>query len=69
MGNSDMYREDIEALREEVISSPLYFHSECHPKEPTWAKYSIDGTLIIECSECSSEIARIVVASIRGKML
>jgi hypothetical protein len=38
---------------------PMYFHSLCHPKSPTWCVMHGDYTFVIECAECGKEIVRI----------
>jgi len=40
----------------------VYFHSRCHPKAPTWARYDKKTrTITIECSVCKQEL---IVASV-----
>ncbi len=40
----------------------LYLHSKCHPEEPVWCSYHPDGFIIVRCSICEKEIAKIQVA-------
>lgn len=44
-------------------SHVIFFHSRCHPKAATWAKYtSGDGVLTITCSVCERIIAEVQVS-------
>lgn len=43
------------------VHPELYIHARCHPATPTWTKY-VDGTVIVECSECHRHVAVIEVA-------
>lgn len=41
----------------------MYFHSRCHPDEPTWSYYDRDkGTVTVECAMCRNTILTIQVA-------
>ena len=41
---------------------PMYFHSRCHPTEPTWTSYDrTKGTVIVECSKCRKIVLTIKV--------
>ncbi len=39
---------------------PLYMHSHCHPKSPTWAVYH-NGLLRISCAKCGKLIIEVGV--------
>lgn len=42
---------------------PIYFHSRCHVRAPTWARYvPRERTLEIICSKCERSIVAIRVA-------
>lgn len=38
-------------------AGPLYLHSKCHPRHPTWAVLNGDQ-LTIECAKCGQAVAR-----------
>ena len=46
-------------------SDPLYLHSKCHTKVPTWAKYYNNNRLVIECAECGEKIVEFIVIEIK----
>lgn len=39
----------------------VVFRSRCHESEPMWVRYD-HGNLIVTCSRCDAEVARILVA-------
>jgi len=65
-GEGMLYKEDLDEMQcaecgETACEDPIFFHGRCHLGKPTWCSY-FDGELIIICSECEQEIARIAVA-------
>jgi hypothetical protein len=47
-----------------ACSEQMFFHSPCHPTEPTWVMY--DGemrVLVVTCSVCNQPVATVKVAS------
>lgn len=52
--NCDCEGKDHEPLR--------YFHSQCHPKSPTWVFYKKGGILTVECGVCRRLIVEVKVA-------
>lgn len=70
-----LYLEDLERMKcctpdcdHDSHDGLMYFHSLCHPLEPTWVHFDgSTGELVIECAVCKEDVARVVVASIENK--
>jgi hypothetical protein len=60
-----LFKEDLDQMQCECgrpgREDPLFIHSQCHIKWPTWLDY-FDGILTLRCSKCNREILQITVA-------
>lgn len=59
-----LYREELDVMGCAVHGTKeggVWFHSACHPKSPTWAKYE-NGKVEITCAKCRQLLVEIAVA-------